>query len=114
MVAIIPAYANTATDGATRMGTMAGFASALAVGLKYSWGYEDSLDVLAVHVVFCLTGPPSLGFIALPLDGLAVVFLPNGGFCQFGVPLVAFIIFRGFAAFMTSTRSLALHITIDF
>ena len=43
---------------------------AYAVGLKYKLGYDDSLDVVGVHLVGGLIGSVALGFVAAyPGDG---------------------------------------------
>jgi Amt family ammonium transporter len=42
----------------------AGVLCALAVGLKYKLGYDDSLDVVGVHLVGGLVGTILIGFLA--------------------------------------------------
>ena len=42
--------------GAIALGVVAGVASALAVGLKFKFGYDDSLDVVGVHLVSGVVG----------------------------------------------------------
>jgi Amt family ammonium transporter len=51
LVAITPACAFVAPWAAVLLGLAAGAVSALAVALKYRLGYDDSLDVVAVHFV---------------------------------------------------------------
>ncbi|WP_229069432.1 ammonium transporter [Actinoplanes sp. DH11] len=51
LVAITPACAFVAPWAATLLGVVAGAVCALAVGLKYRLGYDDSLDVVGVHFV---------------------------------------------------------------
>src|SRR5690606_22773019 len=46
------------------LGLVAGALSALAVGLKYRFGYDDSLDVVGVHLVSGLWGTVAIGFLA--------------------------------------------------
>ena len=36
----------------------------MAVGLKYKFGYDDSLDVVGVHLVAGLVGTVGIGFLA--------------------------------------------------
>ena len=69
LVAITPACANVSPVGAVGLGVVAGVLAALAVGLKYRFGYDDSLDVVGVHLVAGLVGTLALGFIALPVEG---------------------------------------------
>src|SRR5919107_1325727 len=51
LVAITPACSAVTPVGAIFIGLLAGVLSALAVGLKYKLGYDDSLDVVGVHLV---------------------------------------------------------------
>ncbi len=64
LVAITPAAGALSPVGAIILGLLAGTASALAVGLKYKWGYDDSLDVVGVHLVSGLVGTLMIGFLA--------------------------------------------------
>ncbi|HEX7397954.1 MAG TPA: ammonium transporter, partial [Propionibacteriaceae bacterium] len=56
LVAITPACAAVTPIGAIVVGAAAGILCALAVGLKFKFGYDDSLDVVGVHLVGGLTG----------------------------------------------------------
>src|SRR5690606_14796181 len=51
LVAITPACAFVAPWAAALLGLVAGAVRALAVSLKYRLGYDDSLDVVAVHFI---------------------------------------------------------------
>jgi Amt family ammonium transporter len=51
LVAITPACAFITPAAAVLLGLVAGAVCALAVGLKYRFGYDDSLDVVGVHFV---------------------------------------------------------------
>lgn len=62
LVAITPACAFVAPWAAVIIGLIAGILCALAVGLKYKFGYDDSLDVVGVHLVGGLWGTLSIGF----------------------------------------------------
>jgi ammonium transporter, Amt family len=64
LVAITPAAAFVTPTAAIAIGFIAGILTALAVGLKYKFGYDDSLDVVGVHLVGGLWGTLSLGFFA--------------------------------------------------
>ncbi|MDP9822570.1 ammonium transporter [Nocardioides massiliensis] len=64
LVAITPAAGDVSPVGAIGLGLVAGALCALAVGLKYKLGYDDSLDVVGVHLVGGLVGTVALGFIA--------------------------------------------------
>jgi Amt family ammonium transporter len=71
LVAITPACGFVDTWVAVLLGAVAGAICAYAVGLKYKLGFDDSLDVVGVHLVGGLVGAISLGFIA------AYPFLPQ-------------------------------------
>ncbi|WP_372594677.1 ammonium transporter [Actinotalea sp.] len=64
LVAITPAAASVDTVGSIVIGAVAGILCALAVGLKYKFGYDDSLDVVGVHLVGGLTGTILIGLFA--------------------------------------------------
>jgi Amt family ammonium transporter len=50
--------------GAICIGAIAGVACAAAVGLKYRFNYDDSLDVVGVHMVGGIIGSLLIGFFA--------------------------------------------------
>ncbi len=65
LVAITPACANITPFWALVLGVIAGVVSALAVELKFKLGYDDSLDVVGIHLVAGLIGTLYLGFFAI-------------------------------------------------
>ena len=65
LVAITPACANLAPGFALLLGIIAGVLCALAVELKFKWGFDDSLDVVGIHLVGGLIGTLYLGFFAI-------------------------------------------------
>ena len=76
LVAITPACAFVAPWAAVVIGFIAGVVCALAVGLKYKFGYDDALDVVGVHLVGGIIGSIAIGFFgssavnSLGLNGL--------------------------------------------
>jgi Amt family ammonium transporter len=64
LVAITPSCSAVSPIGAIVIGAIAGVLCALAVGLKYKLGYDDSLDVVGVHLVGGLVGTILIGFLA--------------------------------------------------
>lgn len=84
LVGITPAAASVEPLGAVIIGLLAGLICALAVGLKYRIGIDDSLDVVGVHLVGGLVGTLAIGFLASPStpDGSAGLFYGGG----FGLP----------------------------
>ena len=101
LVAITPACADVSPLGAIGLGIVAGMASALAVGLKYKLGYDDSLDVVGVHLVSGIIGTLALGFIALPHDGAAGGLFYGGGFQQLPAQTVAVLVAVTYTAVAT-------------
>ncbi|MEV0898979.1 ammonium transporter [Actinoplanes sp. NPDC049802] len=64
LVAITPACGFVEPVPAVIIGLIAGAVCALAVGLKYRFGYDDSLDVVGVHFVGGWIGSLAIGFFA--------------------------------------------------
>jgi ammonium transporter, Amt family len=73
LVAITPACAAVNASGALLIGAVAGALCALSVGLKFKFGYDDSLDVVAVHLVGGIVGTVMIGFVGVEVG------LFNGG-----------------------------------
>jgi ammonium transporter, Amt family len=64
LVAITPACGALSPLGSIILGAVAGALSALAVGLKFRLGYDDSLDVVGVHLVAGVWGTIGAGLLA--------------------------------------------------
>ncbi len=79
LVAITPACGAVSPVGAILLGGLAGVVCALAVGLKYRLGYDDSLDVVGVHLVGGLVGTVGIGFLATKVAPSGVDGLLYGG-----------------------------------
>ncbi|MBQ0984456.1 ammonium transporter [Streptomyces sp. F63] len=75
LVAITPSGAHVNALGAILIGVVAGAACSWAVSLKYKLGYDDSLDVVGVHLVGGVIGTLLVGVLAI--DGV-------GGMSQLG------------------------------
>jgi ammonium transporter, Amt family len=73
LVAITPACAAVNASGALIIGALAGALCALSVGLKFKLGIDDSLDVVAVHLVGGIVGTVMIGFVGVDVG------LFNGG-----------------------------------
>lgn len=89
LVAITPSCGSLTPLGALAMGGVAGAVCAAAVRWKYRLGYDDSLDVVGVHLVGGVVGTIGLGLIgsAAAPTGVDGLFL-GGGFDQLGKQLV--------------------------
>jgi Amt family ammonium transporter len=114
LVAITPSCANISPVAALGLGAAAGAVCALAVGLKYRFGYDDSLDVVGVHLVAGLVGTLALGFIALPVDGEGGGLFYGGGFQQLMAQLVAVLVTVALSALVTAAVGLVIHRTVGF
>ena len=79
LVAITPAANSVSAVGALAVGAVAGVLCALAVGLKYKLGYDDSLDVVGVHLVGGLVGCILIGLLATDTAPAGVDGLLFGG-----------------------------------
>ena len=64
LVAITPSCANLTPGWALLLGLITGAICALAIELKWKLGYDDSLDVVGVHLVGGIIGTLYLGFFA--------------------------------------------------
>jgi Amt family ammonium transporter len=64
LVAITPACGAVNLVGAIIVGAVAGAACAAAVGLKFRFGMDDSLDVVGVHLVGGLVGTLLIGLVS--------------------------------------------------
>ena len=79
LVAITPSCGSVSPIGAIVMGFAAGVICALAVGLKYKFKYDDSLDVVGVHLVGGLVGTIGIGLLATSAAPTGVDGLFYGG-----------------------------------
>ncbi len=64
LVAITPACANLTPGWSLILGLIAGAICAAAVELKFTLGFDDSLDVVGIHLVGGIVGTLFLGFFA--------------------------------------------------
>ena len=79
LVVITPSCSSVNVLGALAIGAIGGCLCALAVGLKFKFGFDDSLDVVGVHMVGGLTGTILIGFFATKTAPAAVDGLFYGG-----------------------------------
>ncbi|MDT5012918.1 MAG: ammonium transporter, Amt family [Mycobacterium sp.] len=79
LVAITPSCSSVNVIGAIIIGLVAGIICALAVGLKYKLGFDDSLDVVGVHMIGGLVGTLMVGLVATATAPAAVDGLFYGG-----------------------------------
>jgi Amt family ammonium transporter len=79
LVVITPSCSSVNVLGALAIGAIGGCLCALAVGLKFKFGFDDSLDVVGVHMIGGLTGTILIGFFATKTAPAAVDGLFYGG-----------------------------------
>ena len=79
LVAITPACSAVNPVGAILVGAIAGVLCALAVSLKFKWGYDDSLDVVGVHLVGGIAGTLLIGILGTSAAPAGVDGLLYGG-----------------------------------
>ncbi len=116
LVAVTPAAGYVGPLGAMAIGLIAGAICSLAVALKFRFGFDDSLDVVAVHLVGGLTGTLLIGFFgttsvnALSVDGLFY----GGDWSLLGKQAVAAFAVMGYSFVMTLIIGLLIKYTIKF
>ncbi|MGN6129555.1 MAG: ammonium transporter [Nocardioidaceae bacterium] len=107
LVAITPACGSLSPVGSIVLGAVAGAACAYAVGLKYKLGYDDSLDVVGVHLVGGLVGTVLIGVLSTS-SGLLYGHGPQQLAVQALVALAAML----WSGFFTLVVGLALKLTM--
>ena len=116
LVAITPACAFVAPWAAVVIGFIAGVICALAVGLKYKFGFDDALDVVGVHLVGGIVGSLAIGFFgsskvnSLGLDGLFY----GGGATLLGKQALGVGLVLGYSFVMTLIIGFLIEKTIGF
>ncbi len=112
LVAITPAAVAVDPWGALLIGVGAGILSALAVGLKYKFGYDDSLDVVGVHLVAGLWGTLAIGLFGTTTFGAWEGLFVGGGLAGLGAQAVAALVSIVYCAIATLIIGLVIKATI--
>ena len=116
LVAITPACAFVAPWAAVVIGFLAGVICSVAVGMKYLFNFDDSLDVVGVHLVGGIWGSLSIGFFgssavnSIGLDGLFY----GGGTALLGKQALAVAMVAGYSFLATLIIGFAIEKTIGF
>jgi Amt family ammonium transporter len=116
LVAITPACAFVAPWAAVVIGLFAGILCSLAVSLKYKLGFDDSLDVVGVHLVGGIWGSLSIGIFgthvvnSIGLDGI----LYGGGAALLGKQALGVGLVLGYSFIATLIIGFAIEKTIGF
>ncbi|KAJ1684068.1 hypothetical protein LUZ63_020637 [Rhynchospora breviuscula] len=113
LVAITPAAGAVSISGAVAIGAIAGGICAWAVGLKYRFGLDDSLDVVGVHLVGGVVGTLLIGLFSTS-DGAGGVdgLFYGGGFGSLGDQALGVVVAVLFSGILTAVIALAIKVTI--
>ncbi|MGA4859868.1 ammonium transporter [Streptomyces koyangensis] len=105
LVAITPSGAHVNAFGAILIGLIAGALCSWAVSLKYKLGYDDSLDVVGVHLVGGVIGTLLVGVLAV--DGV-------GGLSQLGKQAIGAFATMAFSFVVSWLLAKFVDVTIGF
>ena len=114
LVAITPAAGFVGPMGAIAIGLVGGLVCSWAVGLKFRLGYDDSLDVVGVHLIGGIVGSLLLGVFGtvavneFGADGL----IAGGGLALMGKQVVAVVATLAFSFIVTMGIAKAVEATI--
>jgi ammonium transporter, Amt family len=113
LVAITPAAGAVDIGGAVAIGAIAGAVCAMAVGWKYKLGYDDSLDVVGVHLVGGIIGTVLIGLFSTA-DGAGGVdgLFYGGGLGSLGDQTLGALVAIAYSAVVTTIIALAIKFTI--
>jgi Amt family ammonium transporter len=120
LVAITPAAGFINSVGAIVLGFVAGAVGLSAVRLKFRLGYDDSLDVVAVHGMCGVVGTLGVGILATrTVNKAGRGLIDGGGFTQLGHQALGVVVAVSFA--FTATwlvaqavqRTVGLRVTRD-
>ncbi|MDT5280269.1 MAG: ammonium transporter, Amt family, partial [Mycobacterium sp.] len=119
LVAITPSCSSVNVLGALAVGFLGGAICALAVGLKFKFGFDDALDVVGVHMVGGLTGTLLIGLLAAPqapaingVKGVSAGLFYGGGFDQLWRQAVGAFAVLAYSFIVTTILALILKFTI--
>jgi Amt family ammonium transporter len=116
LVAITPACAFVTPIGALVLGLIAGAVCAFAVSLKYKLGYDDSLDVVGVHMVGGIIGALLIGFLgstAVNPAGAKGLFA-GGGLDLLGKQAIAVVVTIVYSFVVTFIIAKVIDLTMGF
>jgi Amt family ammonium transporter len=109
LVAITPACAAVSASGALVIGAVAGALCAMSVGLKFRFGFDDSLDVVAVHLVGGIVGTLMIGFV-----GVEVGLFNGGGTEQLVKQAIGVVAVLGYSFILTLIIAKVIDLVMGF
>ncbi|OZG63952.1 ammonium transporter [Bifidobacterium hapali] len=107
LVGITPAADVVSPLWAIVLGAIVGVLTCLACGLKFKFGYDDSLDVVGVHGVGGLTGTVLIGFF-----GEGTGLLAGGDWKQLVVQIIIALVAILYSGVITAIIAFALEKTV--
>ncbi|MCA1982057.1 ammonium transporter [Nocardioides nematodiphilus] len=115
LVAITPSCGSVTPLGAIVVGLVAGAVCAWAIALKYRYKYDDSLDVVGVHLVGGMVGTILVGVLGSAgaptgVDGL----LYGGGMTQLGRQSVGALVVLVYSFVASGVLGLVIHKAMGF
>ena len=115
LVAITPSCGTVNTLGAVVVGLTAGMVCAFAIGWKFRFNYDDSLDVVGVHFVGGVIGTLLIGLLATAtMTAGPQGLLYGGGLAQLGKQAMAAVIVAGYAFGMSYLVAKVIDLVIGF
>lgn len=115
LVAITPSCGTVDTLGAFVVGLAAGVVCSFAVGAKFRFGYDDSLDVVGVHFVGGVVGVLLIGFLATAvMTGGAEGLFYGGGLAQLGKQALGAVVVATYAFVVSYVLGKLIDRTIGF
>ncbi|MCX5385950.1 ammonium transporter [Streptomyces sp. NBC_00083] len=113
LVAITPSGGCVSPLGAIAIGVIAGVLCAMAINLKYRFGFDDSLDVVGVHMVGGITGSLLVGLFATGgVQSTAKGLFYGGGLDQLGKQALGVGAVLGYSLVVSAVLAFALDRTI--
>ncbi|GGZ47298.1 ammonium transporter [Streptomyces inusitatus] len=113
LVAITPAGGSCSPLGAIAIGAISGVLCAMAVGLKFRLGFDDSLDVVGVHLVGGIAGSLLVGLFATGgVQSEARGLLYGGGLEQLGKQAVGVFAVLAYSLVVSALLALLLDRTM--
>ncbi|MFI1568668.1 ammonium transporter [Streptomyces sp. NPDC020490] len=115
LVAVTPSCGAVSLLGALVVGLAAGAVCSYAVSWKFKLNYDDSLDVVGVHLVGGVIGTLLIGvFAEKAMTGGAEGLLYGGGLAQLGRQLVAVAVVAAYAFGVTYGLGKLIDVTTGF
>lgn len=113
LVAITPSCSSVNVLGALLIGGIAGAVCAMAVGLKFRFGFDDSLDVVGIHMVGGVLGTVLIGIVAAPeTPAGARGLLYGGGFSVLGKQALGAVSVLAYSFVVALIIAFVLHKTL--